>query len=468
MWISRIAWIVFITTYSGVHAADVDPLVWNKPAEAPVFRNQLPPDIFQQRSRMVLERLGDLSKLTASPIPDRGVRITRVLPDSQAITWNLKPDDLITKIDSIELWGGSLPNTTAQRKVTIFRCAENRSQTMKAEPGKIGILTGLHWRPELTYLRNKSSRNPKWDEFVVVGAHSCQSDPDLAETAWFHAVEAGYRPDGLSWICGAAIALEQGRVEAAADFAYLAHEVEPKRAKIVSPCVLLRVMLANYKFSDAFELCRQYPEELCNMPRAYQLLADLHRARSDDERRARPPSQISEEYYRNDLMPRCVPMTIDARTDLPKLLEGNGLTASEANGFHRPLVFVPSDPARNLELTVRYTPITMHAGVDESYFTVALVPYSPENATQLLDVADALAIGVSSLEGSRIALRQGIPASATIFDASGTSSAQITSQEIRVIRVRGQLEAFVNGKRWLYQPVADEKMGPSGFIVGRG
>lgn len=458
MRISRTTGILLLAFFSRVHAADVDPLVWKKPAEAPVFREQVSPEDFKTRVRIVLERLGDLSKLAASTIPEHAVRVVRVLPESQAFDWNLRSDDLITKIDSIELWGGSLPKKDVHRKVTVYRAAENRFQTMKAEPGEVGIQSGLHWRPELTYLRNKSSRNPKWDEHVVVGTHCCQSDPDLAETAWLHAVKAGYRPDGLTWVCGASIAFNQGRTEAACDFAYLAREAEPKRAKVVNPNTLLRIMLANYKFSDAFDLCQEYRDELYGASRVYQLLAELHRGRSERERHADPPSQIVEQFYRNDLMPRCIPLTMNARQDLPKLLEGNGLTVSMSNGFHRPLIFMPSDPARDVELTVRFTPIQMNPGREESFFAVGLVPYSSENLEGELEVRKYLRVGLTFLESSRIALDLGIPVPTTNFDESGDLSISMSSREFRVIRVRGQLEAFVDGKRWLYQPVADEQI----------
>lgn len=455
----------FLSHHRVALADDADPLVWMKPAEAPAFRDLLSAEVFQERSRVFLEQLGDFSKLAASNIPDHAVRIVGIVPDGQAAPWNLKPGDLITKIDTFDLWGGHLPNWGKSRKVTLYRFADNRTVNVKAEGGRMGIFMGSHWRPELTYLRTTGLRNPKWDHFVVVGAAARDSDPELAEAAWFRAMEAGYLPDGLSWICGAVIAMNQGRTETAADFAYFARELEPRKAKFVSPCALLQVMLANYKFSDAYDLCRQYPQELYDAPDAYQMLTLAHRSRRDEERNIKPPSQLAENYYRNNLLPKCLPVTTIARDDLPKFLEGNGLTANTVNGTVHNLAFLPPVPARDLELKVRFTPLKTHPGSDEPYVTAGFVPCDLKTANESTGVLYKTKIGLTWQESSRITLSHGVVSYVTPTNDVQDSSRQTATREIRLVCVRGQLEGFIDGKRWLYQPVVNQKSGFAAFIM---
>lgn len=442
----------FLLTVTPQLAAGVDPLEWVKPVRPPAFRNLLSAEEFAKRSHEVLQTLGGVQQLEASAIPDHGIRFLGTVGDSQVAAWNLQPGDLILKADPHDLWGGPFVNRE-RRRVTVFEMSSGKSRSVTSKPEFFSIFFGGHWRPELTYLRTKDRRNAAWDDFVTVGAACRESAPDLAETAWFRALEAGYKRDGLTEICGALIALVQNRPEVAADFAYLARAAEPKTAKFVSPVALLRVMLACYKLDDAYELCQKYPNQLTGEPRIFRALADVHRSWPESDRRADSPVMVAERRYRNDLLNRCLPLTTFARDCAPKLREGNGLYINIDNGIEYPMAFSPPEGVRDLEATVRFSVLGIATGPRECRVEVGLFPPTPENHALILSGSESSAIKLNALSESRILLNHGHDSYGTLVEGPGYPITLKKSQEVRIIRIGGQVEVWVNGHRILYQPL---------------
>ena len=443
---------------AGASAAEVDPIVWSKPEQTVEFRERLVGEAYQTRARLVLNELGDLKSLEQSPIPDHGIRVARINGDGQAITLKLQEGDILTKIDQIDLWGGAIPNQGARRKVSVFEATTKKLRSVNAEPGRFGIDLASHWRPELTYLRSKERRNTKWDEFVVVGCRCIDSDPDVAETAWFNALKAGYKRDELANICGAVVALNQGRPDDAAGLAWLAREAEPKQAVLVSPIALLRVALANYKMVDAFELCQRFPQQLANEPRLFRALADMHLARTETERKMAAPSRLAADRYRDDLLPRCYGQSPPTSGLLPKLRERNGVTVTAAPEKFLSLAFAPPEPARDLELSVTFQTLQAKPGRFDSGVQVGFT--ATGNAEDVDEEADSdfeqanylLDVAARCLHDGGILLDHGLPVSPTRIDGAEAAQ-QSRPRTIRVIRLAGQAEVFVDGRRVLYQPV---------------
>lgn len=444
--------IVLILTTQAT-AAEIDPLVWSKPTQPPEFRERLSADDFQKRSRAVLDELGDLKKLELSQQPDHGIRIKQVTGGDQAASWNLQPGDILTKIDQFDLWGGGIPNKDSRRRVTFFSVADGKSRTVNAEAGPLGVFIGWHWRPELAFLHSKKNRQAKWDELVVVGSHSFEFDPDLAETAWFKAFKAGYPRDELANICGAMIALKQGRPEEAADFAYLAREAEPKQAKFVSPIALLRVMLANYKLDDAFELCQRFPQQLVDEPRLFRALADMHRGRSQADRLVEPPSRLAEKRYRDELLSRCFGRTRDTVDLLPKLRERNGVTMQVRGDYFIPLELVPPETARDLELNLTYQALSAATGEYEANMQVGLAVQDFEDGLNRARINSPALVALRVSTDAELRLHHGYSTQPTPLENSDSKATTPKSHHVRVVRIGGQAEIFFDGRRVLYQPV---------------
>lgn len=457
---STIAWLsLSLVLTVSASAAEVDPIVWSKPEQVVEFRERLQDEAYRTRARLVLNELGDLKSLEQSPLPDHGIRVARVNGDGQALALKLQEGDILTKIDQIELWGGAMPNPQSRRKVTIFDVNNKRSRTVNAEAGLFGINIASHWRPELTYLRSKERRNAAWDEFVVVGCRCIDSDPDLAETAWFNAMKAGYKRDELANICGAVVALNQGRPNDAADLAWMAREAEPKQAVLVSPIALLRVALANYKMVDAFELCQRFPQQLANEPRLFRALADIHIARSETERRMGEPSQLATNRYRDDLLPRCYGQSPGASGLLPKLRERNGVTLLAESEKFLSLAFAPAEPARDLELSVTFQtlqakPGRFESGVQVGFTATGNTEDEDDEVDSELEQTNYYPLDVAAryLHDGGVLLNHGFPVNPTRID-SPEATRQSGSHTIRVIRLAGQAEVYVDGRRLLYQPV---------------
>lgn len=443
---------VILTCACQIVIAGTDPLIWTQPAESPQFRDLLSDDAFQQRSRAVLDGLKGLAELEASAVPDHGIRYITHVQGSQVESWNLHSGDLITKAGQIDLWGGPIANRES-RPITIFDMQAGRSRVMTSRPERLQILFGTHWRPELAYLRSKDLRNPRWDELLVVGIVCRESDPDLAESAWSRAITAGYLRNCLAEICGAMIALHQGRCDVAADFAYLARSAEPRAAKFVSPVALLRVMLANYKFDDAFELCRRFPNQLTGDPRMFQALADLHRMQPDAVRLMDAPSRQAEGRYHDDLLDRLQPLTTFARKHLPKLQERNGVTISLDNGIQYPMAFLPPDGVRDMEARIRFSVTEIVPGFAEGRMEVGLFPPTSDNLDEALRNLESSVVQIHALSESRIILKHGDPSFGTPFEAFNYPLTLKRTQEIRVVRIGPQVEIWVNGHRVLYQPL---------------
>ncbi|MBC7815484.1 MAG: hypothetical protein IAG10_01135 [Planctomycetaceae bacterium] len=450
-------------------AAEVDPIVWSKPEQTVEFRERLAGEEYQTRSRVILNELGDLKSLEQSPLPDHGIRVVRVNGDGQAATLKMQDGDILTKVDQFELWGGAIPNLQARRKVTVFDSINKRSRTVNAEPGRFGINIAAHWRPELAYLRSKERRDAKWDDFVIVGCRCIDSDPDLAETAWSKALKAGYKRDELANICGAVVALNQGRHDEAVSLAWLARDAEPKQAVVVSPIALLRVALANYKMVDAFELCQRFPQQLADEPRQFRMLADIHLARTESERKVAAPSRLAADRYRDDLLPRCYGRTPGSSGLLPKLRERNGVTVSVRSDAFLSLEFAPAEPARDVELSVTFQTLQATPGRYDSSVQVGFT--ATGNAEDGDEEADSdfgqtnflLDVAARSLYDRGILLDFGFPVSPTRVDGAAPAE-QTRPRTIRVVRVAGQAEVFVDNRRVLYQPVPSTRTSVAALV----
>ena len=76
---------------------------------------------------------------------------------------------------------------------------ENKVLTEELKPGLLHATFIRAYRPDIAYLRNEiGKRDPKWDDHLIFAGLAFPTNSQLAETALYHAVEAGYPEDELT------------------------------------------------------------------------------------------------------------------------------------------------------------------------------------------------------------------------------------------------------------------------------
>jgi len=106
---------------------------------------------------------------------------------------------------------------------------EGMRREIALPPGPVGMMLQADYRPDLGYLRGVG-RSPRWDDLVLVALANQTIDPDLAETAWQRALQAGYVRDALADASGAALAYAQLRPAEAFAFGASALQRKPDPA----------------------------------------------------------------------------------------------------------------------------------------------------------------------------------------------------------------------------------------------
>jgi len=166
-------------------------------SEGNPFKHLLNSENYRKRLEALMPRFEEILEEAKSECPELGIQATGVLPGSLADRSGVIEGDVITRVDGRGMWDRLAPLTDEDTQFEFFN-PQKGLVTAEAEPGKYGIYNQLYERPDLFYLRNSEQRNPEWDCEVTMGIHLRETDPLLAESAWYHAFEKGYQPDLLS------------------------------------------------------------------------------------------------------------------------------------------------------------------------------------------------------------------------------------------------------------------------------
>lgn len=454
-------------------AALPDPIEWNEPKQAPTFREVLKEADYKNQFDKAASQI-DIPSLEKSKSPVSGQRILRINPGSQAVQLGLHAGEIVTMLDGQQVWIGMLRRDDAGQTLTVVD-KHGEARDVQIQPGLIGLYTHFEWRPELAYLRSKQ-RDPRWDKSVLVGITTRATNPDLAETALHHAVEAGLSPGRLIAGVGAEIALEQGRNDAALDFVWSAlvqHADDPLLQ--LDPMILYRVAAANYKLDVAAGILDDYKGAWPAHADVLRSMAKAHRARPEAQRCQPPPSRLAANMRRFNLDRRFKPANeMASQSYREQLIQPTPFTLGAPSGHYIFLMYKPEPAVRDVEAVLKLTLRTTDKDTPEfaKILEVGLIDGVQQNEeSSFLDGPSdraELLLGLSSPElgptGETIAVHHsGIPGIQFSFEDPLVKFDGTQVIELRMVRVGGAGEIFVNGRRILYAPI-DLKNADLGFM----
>jgi hypothetical protein len=437
----------------GASRAADDPLEWRAPAQKTQFRKVLADADYRRLSAPIASRLAQARKEAASKLPDHGLKISGVFLPGALEVLGVTMNDVIVKVDSEELWGRYAERGEAPVRVRVYSAAQNGFRDLKVTT-ELSLAFSVYRRPDLAYLRS-GARNAAWDGDAFVGLVAAPSAPDLAETAWHRALAAGCPRNRSCLASGAKLALAQGRPEVALDFWYEAeHNGEPEP---LDPLLGYRVLIANYKIEQARDLVRRHPKLFPNVEEGLETLVALHRARSPQERAAPSPSVQARGMHRRDARADLIGLSpLAENTFLYQLTNRNDFRA-DVESDHYAIVELQT-PQRLGDFELRLA-LTMQPTDKRRAGFVKLARLSmggfrkmegPEHGESGLVTHVELEVPSGfSLRNSETAAEINYPDPLIASDGKGQNT-------VRVLRVGGQMEIFINERRVLYQPIHPE------------
>ncbi|MFO1093839.1 MAG: hypothetical protein U0992_11085 [Planctomycetaceae bacterium] len=449
-----------VALISGAFAADEprDPLIPVRPRGRPELREIVPAADYDERAAPFADRIQALRESIAENAPAYGQQVTRVAAVGWATDNDLQPGDVLVRSGDKLLWGDSLPPFNSTTPLQFFLAASNRRRTLRVEAEDISAQFSSYWRPEHLYLAAKR-RHSRWDDFVLLGILARGSDPDLAETAWKKATDAGYRPDVLSDQVAAEIALVQNRPGVAADFASFVNWNAESESEEIYPLLLYRVAMANFHWKRAQEIVmtgRGLFESL--NPVAAVRLIEMHKSRPEPERLLPPPSQRLDKLLRSDLADRILgsnPSTIEHfQSDLRA---GSPIRMTADTARYSTMAFELPEPTPNLECIIRFTgkPTESVYNRYTRWFVVRVIALTPAGEQPRDPYFDSQLTMLAITESGAVRAGCGGRYSECYMTDPTVERLEGREHEYRIVRFGGQLELFLNGHRILYGPVPD-------------
>jgi hypothetical protein len=452
-------------------AARVDPAVFVAPYQSPPFREVIKGAEWDKQFAAALGTLGDLEALCHSAFPSAGTRIGEVDPDGQGARRELVEGDIIAEVDGEALNQGELNafRKEGDQKLTIVgRDGVARQLTISA--GKLGISITPMLRPELVYLR-EGARDPKWDAYAAVGAAFCRVNPGLAETAWHHAIEAGYVPDAVSDFCGAHLAWRGGRMEEALAYCAMLRSRKKIPAALDVEALGYALEIASFKMEQA--LARRANDAAGparvegDVGELLQTLLAAHRQRAEAERLGPSPSEIAS-YVKSNLLKQMAPRLQDnkefddyAKWVRDQLARQQGPLHMEAQtDSYDTVMQMPKVDAADVELSVdvKLKRFDSHAGGFAKCMTIALVNcddpeliangFTTPNERMLNMEIDTNGLCLIHLKSRDGVLVQRVSVAEEI--------ANNRQFKLRLLHAAGREEVWIDRRRLLYLPACEK------------
>lgn len=471
------ATIVLVTyVFAGVICAEeeavrVDPVIFVAPQQSPAFREVIKGAEWDKQFGAALASLGDLEALSHSAFPSAGTRIGEVDPDGQGARRELVEGDIIAEVDGQALNQQEFNDFRKEQdqKLTIVgRDGVGRQLTISA--GKLGISITQVLRPELVYLR-EGARDPKWDAYAAVGAAFCRANAALAETAWHHAIKAGYVPDVMSDFCGAHVAWRSGRTEEALAYCAMLRSRQKIPAALDAGALGYALEIASFKMEQA--LARR-ANDAAGAVRGEEDVDDLlksllaaHRQRAEAERLGASPSEIAS-YVKSNLLKQMAPRLQDnkefddyAKWVRDELARQKGPLHMEApTASYETVMQVPKVDSPDVELSVdiRLKRFDGHSSEFAKCLTIALVncddpEYTAKGLGTAMERMLDMQIDTSGTCLIRLKSRDRVLVQRVSVAEEIANNRQF---KLRLLHAAGREEIWIDRRRLLYLPASEQ------------
>jgi hypothetical protein len=162
----------------------------------PLFRKLVESGAYSESLTTYREKIEQAETLAATNMPAVGTKIGSVVPGSTAERLGITPGMLVAMLDgSPTFWSRDWKERTGPAEAVFF-ADDGKEMRHTVPPGLLGVNKLRYFRPELPLIRaHRGSREEAWYPHAVLGAITCESNPELAETAWSMATQEGYGDD---------------------------------------------------------------------------------------------------------------------------------------------------------------------------------------------------------------------------------------------------------------------------------
>ena len=445
------------------------------------FRALLTGEVYQQRLQSALSGMPSVASLEASSMPVSGVRVDGVVPGYQAEGLGIEADDVIVSVDDQRTWARWIDwKRTGQAQTLRLVTRNGKERSVQVQPGLVGVQYYSYRRPDLAYIR-RADRNKELDELVLVGLMMRGQDPDLAETAWHHAIRAGYEPDDLSDACLAVIAREQSRFDDAIGAAMRVPAIDAEHPYRLDPSEVTKIALPRGRFDMLLALDPQLHASWGLEP---DRLTSLVQRMQDAGGAGVSPIAAAAKMKRVDLMESAIVMNDPALNtggdDFGLLTDGAG-TMSRPQGNFTNCYLGFRRPSKDMEMVIRFTMTappkrTQWANifdvklVDRDYRRRHGIDMRKMQTLELRYRATNLGLGIERDEEGQAKTEivfgnppQGLWSDAPDIDLTGPATF-----EVRIVKVGGFAEMQVNGETVALTPVLEptENHGIFLMVVG--
>jgi hypothetical protein len=450
-----------ITTWVFPCPASDDPLVWSAP-KRPEFRETLKEAEYESRLQSTLKRIEWLPEEKQRWYPPAYYLVEYVDPEGTGGRNGMRVGDLIVGMGD-RLTGGPWPRKFETGEAVVWFTPQGRRRSAVVNEDLVGVQGEVFVNSHAAYLRGRQQSHDFRKE-VIVGIAQRRDDPQLAETAWYHAIRKGYQPDYLSDWCG--VVIQQAQAGTGADFAW--HAIHAAEREYDLPSMpLYQAAIANCRLQAAFELSTKWRGALPIQPDSLAILVAEHQSRVRTEQPLIAPSERADAMYRRDIRDALRPAnSITKGWDSKPLQEETPFKMEAGTARFMPLFFAPKEPARDLEVNVQFslTPFDSQESEYTKIMEIALLdlqsssrvrPNKSDVVLLAAVTADRLdyTVAHSNIVGTRHAeiVKRGTAGPDQVF-------------HIRLVRVAELGEIFINGRRMAFVPV-DPKVDDVGVLI---